>query len=564
MKKIKYLIISLITIFAFNINVFAASGSLGVSSSSVYVGDSFTVTANVSSAAAWNIYVSASGPVSGCSINQADATADAMDTNKTFSATCTATGIGTITIRLSGDVTSASDGNAVNVSGSRSVTVSAKPTPPSNSNNNNNNNNNNNSNNNNNNNFSNNNSNNQATDNRSKNNNIKKLSVEGYDLTKVDNNNYTLSVPNDVTSININATVEDSKSKVTGVGSHDINVGENNIEIIVTAENGSQNKITIKVTRKDGYYLEDLDSVLKNNKVKDINITIKSDTKITAQELEKIKNRNKTVKFNYYSDDKNLMYSWIIDGKKLKDTNEFLTTISNESENKKDILRLSNYADGLYFSMRHKGNLPTGTKIKLYVGDKFDNNDVVNVYSYIKNSDKLDLTKSKIKVKGGYIEFDTWEASDFLVTMSTVPNSSEVVITSEKSSSILLPLLIFIIVLLIIMIIVMCFFRKRKSNKNDKNIFGNNISTSRDDYENVNVKTTTTQNINNTLNDYSSYDNSNINNTSNDYSSYNNNNINNTLSNNSSYSNQTENTIGTNYNDNNSMNNQNNNGSLFN
>ena len=210
MKKVKYLIISLISIFAFNINVFAASGSLGVSSSSVYVGDSFTVTANVSSAAAWNIHVSASGPVSGCSINQADATADAMDTNKTFSATCTATGTGTITIRLSGDVTSASDGNAVNVSGSRSVTVSNRPTPPSNNNNNNNNNNSNNNSNNN------NSNNNQATDNRSKNNNIKELSVEGYDLTKVDNNNYTLSVPNDVTSINIKATAEDSKSKVTG------------------------------------------------------------------------------------------------------------------------------------------------------------------------------------------------------------------------------------------------------------------------------------------------------------------------------------------------------------
>ncbi|UKI27702.1 MAG: hypothetical protein L6V91_03745 [Bacilli bacterium] len=161
MKKVKFLLVSLISIFAFSINVFAASGSLGVSSSNVYVGDSFTVTANVSSAAAWNIHVSANGPVSGCSINQADVTADAMDTNKTFSATCTATGTGTITITLSGDVTSASDGNAVNVSGSRSVTVSAKPTPPSNNNNNNNNNNNSN--------------NNQTTDNRSRNNNIKRI-----------------------------------------------------------------------------------------------------------------------------------------------------------------------------------------------------------------------------------------------------------------------------------------------------------------------------------------------------------------------------------------------------
>ena len=230
MKKIKILIISLISIFAFNEHVLAASGNLSVSSETVYVGDTFTVKVNVSSAAAWNIHVSASGPVSGCSINQADATADAMDTNKSFSATCTATGTGTITLTLSGDVTSASDGNAVNISGSKQVTVSEKPANSSNNNNSNQNNN-------------------KNTDNRSKNNNIKEISINGYDLVKVDANNYTLSVSNDVSSININVTPEDSKSKVTGAGNHDINIGVNNIEVIVTAENGSQNRIIIKVTR---------------------------------------------------------------------------------------------------------------------------------------------------------------------------------------------------------------------------------------------------------------------------------------------------------------------------
>ena len=88
MKKLKLLLLSLISIFVFKINVYAASGSLSVSSGSVYVGDNFTVTANVNSAASWNIHVSSSGPVSGCSIVQADATADALDTNKTFTANC--------------------------------------------------------------------------------------------------------------------------------------------------------------------------------------------------------------------------------------------------------------------------------------------------------------------------------------------------------------------------------------------------------------------------------------------------------------------------------------------
>ncbi len=433
MRKVKYLIISLISIFAFNTNVFAASSSLEVSSSSVYVGDSFTITANVKSAAAWNIHVSASGPVSGCSINQADVTADALDTNTTFSATCTATGTGTITIRLSGDVTSASDGNAVNVSGSKSVTVSTKSTSPNNNNN--------------------------------SNNNIKELTVEGYDLIKVDNKNYTLSVPNDVTSISIKVIAEDPKSKVTGAGSHKINVGENNIEVVVTADNGSQNKITIKVTRNDGYNLEDLDTVL-NNKVDDINITIKSATKITAQDFEKIKSSGKTVKFNYYNDDNNLEYSWIVDGSKLKNTNELLTTILNDSDNKKDILRLSDYVDGLFVGLKQTNNLPSGVRIKFFVGNKYEDNDLVNVYAYIKNNDKLELVNNKMKVENCYIEFDVIEdAFDYLITISTIPNTNEVVTSDNKSSSIVLPILIAIILLVIIVIIIVFILKRKKVMK---------------------------------------------------------------------------------------------------
>ena len=221
MKKLKIIILLLISIFAFNMNVFAASGNLSVDKSSVYVGGKFTVSVKVNSAAAWNIHVNSTGPVKDCSINQADATADAMDTNKTFKATCTATGEGTITISLSGDVTSASDGNAVNISGTKTVNVSKKTesqtsTPNGNQNN-----------------------------NLSKNNNLKSITVEGYKLTKVNNTSYTLTVNNDVTDIKVTATGEDSKAKITGNGTHKLKVGENNIEVIITSESGSKNKINI-------------------------------------------------------------------------------------------------------------------------------------------------------------------------------------------------------------------------------------------------------------------------------------------------------------------------------
>ena len=242
MKKIKYFIILLIGLFLINTKVYAASASLSVSTSNVKVGESFTITVNASSVAAWNIHVNASGPVSNCSINQADATSDALDTNKTFSTTCSAMGEGTISISLSGDVTSASDpDNAVIVSDSTSIT--AIQTASNNENNNSNNNSNNN----------------QASvnnavsneqdktdDKKSKNNNVKEISVEGQKLEKIDNNNYSLSVGNSVTSIKINCVPEDNKAKVSGNGVHEINVGDNNIEIIVTSESGVQNKINIK------------------------------------------------------------------------------------------------------------------------------------------------------------------------------------------------------------------------------------------------------------------------------------------------------------------------------
>lgn len=468
MKKIKILLISLISMFAFNTNVYAASSSISVSSGNVYVGDSFTVSLYVNSSAAWNVHVTASGPVSGCTIHKADASDDALDTNRSFSATCTATGEGTIVIRLSGDVTSASDGNAVPVSGSRSVSVSQKPAPtpsptPSQPGNNNNNNNNNQTNNNNNK----QNSTQNDGDNKSKNNNIKNISVDGYNLIKVDSNNYTLSVTNDVTNINVKATAEDAKSKVTGTGNHNINVGENNIELIVTAENGSQNKINIKVTRKDGYYLEDLDSILNNNKITDINITIKSDTIITKEDLEKIKNSKKTVKFNYYNDDKSLAYSWIIDGSKIKTTSNLSTIITNDSDNKKDILKLSNYADGLFVVLK-QNDLPLGTKLKLFVGNKYENNDFVNVYSYRNN--KLYLLKNKIKMDNGYVEFDLDNASEYFVTMSTIPNTNITTKVENNEEISILPIIILIICLVIIGIIIIFIIknkRKKKSNYDD-------------------------------------------------------------------------------------------------
>lgn len=450
MKKIKILfmgIVTIITLFILNTDVFAASASLSTSTSSVYVGDRFTVSVHVN-AAAWNVHTSVSGPVSGCIINQADASMDAMNTNKTFTATCTATGEGTITVTLYGDVTGDTDIYATQVSGTRKVTVSKRPTSSGNNNNNNHNTNTTGGNNYNNN-----------TPSKSTNNKIKEISVEGYDLVKKDANRYTLTVPTDVTSINVKVTAEDAKAKVTGVGNHNLNIGDNNIEVIITSESGSQNKINIKVTRKDGYYLEDLEDVLNNDTIDEVNVNILSDTIISSEELNKIKSSKKIVHFNYNNNGR-LLYSWIIDGSLIDNTVDILTTISYDSDNKATMLRLSNYADGLFISASGSNNMPKETKIKLYVGDKYSDGELVNVYSYSKDNEKLILGQSDLKVEDGYIVFDASEADDYLVTMSNISS-----VDDTTSSSNLVYIIIISLLLLVIAVLSFFLIKKMKNKK---------------------------------------------------------------------------------------------------
>lgn len=300
----------------------------------------------------------------------------------------------------------------------------------------------------------------------SKNNNIYSLEIDGYELTKIDNNNYTLSVQNDVESININATPEDPKATILGTGLHELAIGENNIEIIITSESGAQNKIIIKVTRKEDYFLEDVDYLLNNNSINEINIALSKDDKITKEDLTKIKESTKTVRFNYFDENKQLLYTWFINGKEIRENNEFLTTINFIADNTDEIYKISNYADGLYIKFFHNGDLPSGTKVRLYVGNKFADEKSINLYYYNKTNNELELVKNNLIVHDGFIEFDINHCSDYFATMSILSNA----INTQKTSSNLFIILIIILTTIIISLIVYIIikikpFNKKKGNK---------------------------------------------------------------------------------------------------
>lgn len=217
----------------------AASLSVKASKSSVSPGESFTVTVTLSDAA---------GPVSATVSGGSGSLAKEWLENSSKSFTCTAGSSGTVTITASGTVGDFATGNDVTVRNSTSVTIvvptpQPEPTPaPKPSNNTSNNNSSGNSSNN----------NTSTTVKKSDNSNLSSIQIaEGVISPEFSKTvkEYTINVPYEVTKLSIAATPEHSKGTVTISGNDELKVGENLIEIIVTAEDSSTDKYTIKAIR---------------------------------------------------------------------------------------------------------------------------------------------------------------------------------------------------------------------------------------------------------------------------------------------------------------------------
>ena len=138
-------------------------------------------------------------------------------------------------------------------------------------------------------------------DNRSKNNNLSSIKLSTGTLSpsfSSGRTTYNVSVPFEVSSIKVEATAEDSKSKVVVSGGSSLKAGKvTNVTIKVTAENGSVKTYTVKVTRgKDPNAAEEKNSnnnLASLNLGQDITLNPKFNKNTTSYEVEvpyKIKN----------------------------------------------------------------------------------------------------------------------------------------------------------------------------------------------------------------------------------------------------------------------------------
>lgn len=231
-KAVKYLSLIICT-FIISINyVKAASYDVTVTSKTVTVGNSVTLTIKGNDLAGRFDLSSSNSSVASLSNNSLF-----IDKNST-SITITAKSVGTATITIIPTDVTDYDNNTITGNKTITITVNNKPTSnPSTGGNN-----------------SGTTTNPTPTKKKSTNNYLSSLTIEGYTLDKEfkkEETEYSIMVENDVNKIKINAQLDDSSAKVTGIGEVEVKEGINKLEIKVTAENGSTRIYTLNVTVKE-------------------------------------------------------------------------------------------------------------------------------------------------------------------------------------------------------------------------------------------------------------------------------------------------------------------------
>ena len=237
MNKVKNIILILLFFMAimFIANKVEAT-SISASPSSPKKGQSVTITVSVPNVNTVDLTATISGAGTSGTIRLVDGSMTGEA--KTFSKSITVTpkSTGTIKVTVSSSSNAVLNGEYVNVAASKSITVREESSSGGNS-------------------SGSGSSNNTTTTQpkKSSDTTLSELTVEeGTISPEFDNDvkEYTLTVPNEITKINVKATPTDNKATVKVEGNEDLKEGENPVTITVTAEDGTTDKYTINVTRE--------------------------------------------------------------------------------------------------------------------------------------------------------------------------------------------------------------------------------------------------------------------------------------------------------------------------
>lgn len=300
------------------------------------------------------------------------------------------------------------------------------------------------------------------------------LSVKGYSISFVEGTlSYSLTVKNDVTEVEIEASGKDGAT-VSGTGVKSLKEGKNTFEVVASKEGSESTTYVIEITREEGVtnpVVAEIEEALKDTNMEIISSSNDSITVVETTELSdgtlvqkyltvSVKDTTKEEVLKeiedsmpsqrayltlpetnilgkeaiaLVKDSASLAYFqggmdsyWTFDGSKFTGKEEAINLnikLGDEvaKETKEAIEKLLvDKNKGLVIDFAHSGKLPEGTKVTIYVGDKFKENESLSLFYYNPKTKKLELVSKDIKVdEYKEVEFALEHCSSYVLSATS-------------------------------------------------------------------------------------------------------------------------------------------------
>ena len=167
--------------------------------------------------------------------------------------------------------------------------------------------------------------------------------------------------------------------------------------------------------------------------------------------VEKIYDKD-NITYNYKNKKGKLIYSWIFDKEEIEKQEKINLDMDFESEFLSKTVDMEDNMKILSFN--HKGLLPNNTRVKVYVGDKYEKKDKVNMYYFDDDIELLRYKDSYVVDNNGYVEINLEHCSDYLLAGTIVQDAS------NNPGNI--NLVIFVLIGIIILLVAVSLFSSNK------------------------------------------------------------------------------------------------------
>ncbi len=138
---------------------------------------------------------------------------------------------------------------------------------------------------------------------------------------------------------------------------------------------------------------------------------------LTKDVFETMQKEGKNLTIGVTDENNQLQYSWTFANRTLKNTDmDIDLSIKFDTEKQAEIEKLTGRKNSLYIDFAHHGELPGPATIKTYVGDRYKNGEVVYLYYFDEEAQKVLLVGNKpLEVKAGYVEYTITHCSVYFL-----------------------------------------------------------------------------------------------------------------------------------------------------